>query len=137
VIDTARLRITLFDLDPAPWREVDVPLSMTFKSLHNTIQAAFLWFDYHLWEFTFAGRRYGLPFDDGFDDEKLYNASTARLTRLRDTGVTEFLYIYDMGDYWQHRIDVIKLFEAEKGSRYPQFIVSVTARPSIFSLTFC
>lgn len=34
---------------------------MTFKGLHDTIQAAFLWFDSHLWEFDFAGRIYGLP----------------------------------------------------------------------------
>lgn len=57
----SRLRITLLDLDPAPWRKIEVPLSMTFKGLHDTIQAAFLWFDSHLWEFDFAGRTYGLP----------------------------------------------------------------------------
>lgn len=48
IADAARLRITLLDLDPAPWREVDVPLSMTLKGLHETIQGAFLWFDCHL-----------------------------------------------------------------------------------------
>ena len=36
--DAAKLRITLLELDPAPWRDVDVPLSMTFKGLHDTIQ---------------------------------------------------------------------------------------------------
>ena len=100
MIDAAKLRITLQGLDPAPWREVEVPLSMTFKGLHDTIQAAFLWFDCHLWEFEFSGRRYGLPYDDGFDGEKVYNANIARLTRLLDAGVTEFLYVYDMGDNW-------------------------------------
>ncbi len=87
--DAARLRITLNDLDPRPWREVEVPLSMTFNGLHDTIQAAFLWFNYHLWEFDFAGRRYGLPYDDNFGGDKTYNAKTARLTKLRDSGVTE------------------------------------------------
>ncbi len=121
MIDAAKLRITLQGLDPAPWREVEVPLSMTFKGLHDTIQAAFLWFDCHLWEFEFSGRRYGLPYDDGFDGEKVYNANIVRLTRLLDAGVTEFLYVYDMGDNWQHRIEVVDLFEAEKGSRLPRF----------------
>ncbi|MFQ5621928.1 MAG: plasmid pRiA4b ORF-3 family protein [Paracoccaceae bacterium] len=121
--DAARLRITLLYLDPAPWREVEVPLSMTFKGLHDTIQAAFQWFDYHLWEFDFGGRRYGIPFDDGFgDDDKVYSASTARLTKLRDTGVKEFRYVYDMGDNWEHLIEVTGLFEAERGSRLPRFV---------------
>jgi len=120
--DAARLRITLLDLDPAPWREVDVPLSMTFKGLHDTIQAAFLWFDSHLWEFEFAGRRYGIPFDDDFGGERIYNANTTRLTKLRDSGVAEFLYTYDMGDNWEHHIEVLDLFDAPTGSRLPAFL---------------
>lgn len=120
--DAARLRITLLDIDPAPWREVEVPLSMTFKGLHDTIQAAFLWFDSHLWEFEFAGRRYGIPLDDDFGGDKVYNANTARLTRLRDSGVTEFLYTYDMGDNWEHHIAVLELFDMPAGSRLPVFL---------------
>jgi len=124
--DAARLRITLLDLDPAPWREVEVPLSMTFKGLHDTIQAAFLWFDSHLWEFEFAGRRYGEPFDDGFEDmfggEKTYKAASTRLTKLRTSGVSEFLYTYDMGDNWEHHIEVLDLFDAPAGSRLPIFV---------------
>lgn len=120
--DAARLRITLLDLDPAPWREVEVPLSMTFKGLHETIQAAFLWFDSHLWEFDFAGRTYGLPFDDGFGGERIYKADIARLTKLQDAGVTEFQYVYDMGDNWEHRIDVVDLFAAGKNARLPRFL---------------
>ena len=130
--DAARLRITLHDVDPAPWRTVEVPLSMTFKGLHDTIQAAFLWFDSHLWEFDYGGRRYGLPFDDDFGDDdfgdddfggdKIRNAATARLTKLRDGQVPEFLYTYDMGDNWEHHIEVVELFDMEKGARLPRFV---------------
>ena len=120
--DAARLRITLHDLDPAPWRMVDVPLSMTFKALHNTIQAAFLWFDSHLWEFDFGGRRYGLPFDDDFGDDRVYNATTARLTKLREGQVSAFLYTYDMGDNWEHHIEVVELFDMAKGVRLPRLV---------------
>ena len=120
--DAAKLRITLVDLNPPPWREVDVPLSMTLKGLHNTIQAAFLWFDSHLWEFELAGRRYGLPFDEDFGGDKVFNANTARLTKLRDSGIAEFLYTYDMGDNWEHHIEVLDLFEAPTGARLPAFL---------------
>jgi len=122
VPDAARLRITLLDIDPAPWREVDVPLSMTFKGLHDTIQVAFLWFDSHLWEFEVGGRRYGIPLDDDFGFEKVSNANTTRLTKLRDNAISEFLYTYDMGDNWEHRIEVIVLFKMPKGTRLPTFV---------------
>jgi hypothetical protein len=122
VPDAARLRITLLDLDPAPWRVIEVPLSMTLKGLHDTIQAAFLWFNCHLWEFDVAGRRYGLPLDDGLGLERVYNANTARLTKLRDSGISEFKYTYDMGDNWEHQIEVIELFDMPTGARLPTFI---------------
>ena len=129
VVDAARLRITLLDIDPAPWREVEVPLSMTFKSLHNTIQAAFLWFNYHLWEFDYDGKIYGVPFDDGMDYRRIYNAETARLIRLRKDSVKSFRYVYDMGDDWQHRIDVVSLFEQPTGTRLPRFVSGEWSRP--------
>lgn len=124
--NAARLRITLLDLDPAPWREVEVPLSMSFKGLHDTIQAAFLWFDSHLWEFEFAGRRYGQPFDDGFAEmfggTRTYKADAARLTKLRDAGIESFLYTYDMGDNWQHRIELLEMFQADPKTSLPRFL---------------
>ena len=118
----ARLRITLLYLDPAPWREIEVPLSMTFKGLHDSIQAAFQWFDQHLWEFDVDGRRYGLPFDDGFGGERVYKADAARLTKLRDAGIEECLYTYDMGDNWEHMIEVLDVFTADTGIRLPRFL---------------
>ncbi len=32
--------------------------------LHDVIQAAMVWFDYHLWEFTIGERRCDLPMDE-------------------------------------------------------------------------
>ncbi len=120
--DAARLRITLADIDPAPWREVDVPLSMTLKSLHDTIQAAFLWFNCHLWEFEIGGRRYGLSMDGDWGGGKVYDASVARLGRLRNMDGQRFLYTYDFGDNWEHEIVVISLFEMETGMRLPRLV---------------
>ena len=128
-VDAARLRITLLDLDPEPWREVEVPLSMTFKSLHDTIQALFQWCNSHLWEFEFDGRRYDIPFDDGFGEDRTFSAEHTRLTKLKDGKVTEFLYTYDMGDNWEHHIEVLELFDAPKGSRLPRFLTGQWRTP--------
>lgn len=119
--DAARLRITLLDLDPAPWREIEVPLSMTFKGLHDAIQAAFLWHDAHLWEFEVDGRRYGLPIDRGVGGDDVRKAAANRLALLREAGTAAFVYVYDMGDDWTHEVQVLEYFAAEPGTRLPRF----------------
>ena len=46
-----KLKVTL-DLDRHHiWREILVPLNITFTKLHRVLQAAFGWKDYHLHEF--------------------------------------------------------------------------------------
>lgn len=129
MINAARLKITLVDLDPTPWRMIEVPLSMSFKGLHDAIQAAFGWMNAHLWEFELDGRRYGPPIDFGFDDDRVYNAANARLTKLRDMGVGAFLYTYDMGDDWAHRVEVVELFDAAPDLALPRFIEGRWRRP--------
>ena len=47
----ARIRITLADTDPSIWRRVDVPVEASLKMLHDVIQGAMGWHDYHLWEY--------------------------------------------------------------------------------------
>jgi hypothetical protein len=121
MIDAARLRITLCNLDPAPWREIEVPFSMSLKGLHDAIQAAFLWQDYHLWEFRIDDELYGVRLSDG-PGLTVQNPRAAKLTRLNSMMGASFLYIYDFGDWWEHRIDVLDVFEAEPGARLPRFI---------------
>jgi hypothetical protein len=40
-----------------------------------------------------------------------------------------FLYIYDFGDYWRHRIVVEKVLPAEVGTKYPACIGGRRACP--------
>jgi hypothetical protein len=48
--EIATLRIELKDSDPLIWRELEVPTSITLKVLHEIVQTAMGWLDYHLWE---------------------------------------------------------------------------------------
>src|SRR6187455_3006643 len=43
----ARIRIQLDDWQPVIWRRVEVPLTATLKALHDVIQAAMPFDDYH------------------------------------------------------------------------------------------
>ncbi|MEX0827736.1 MAG: plasmid pRiA4b ORF-3 family protein [Haliea sp.] len=118
----ARLRITLLGLDPTPWRVIEVPLSMSFKELHYAIQAAFGWFDVHIWEFDFDGRIFGPPTDSNFGDERIHNAANAQLTKLHQAKATSFLYTYDLTDDWVHCIDIVELFDAGADAPLPRFL---------------
>lgn len=121
--EVAILRIELEDIEPLIWRRVAVPTPINLKALHRVIQAAMGWLDYHLWEFTSGGEKYGmlLPNDPDWN-ERIEDAAKTKLSAFLTIGVREISYVYDMGDDWRHRIIVEQLKAAEPGVSYPQFL---------------
>lgn len=119
---TIQLKITLADIKPPIWRRVVVPASLTFEELHHVIQLAMGWDNYHLFEF-WDGKR-GLsevrlsPIPPGetaetwFEFEDQRDCALVRLDEVFTTVRQKLLYIYDMGDYWQHTVLVEALGEA-------------------------
>ena len=119
----AVLRIEIEYIEPLIWRRVAVRTSMNLKGLHKVIQAAMGWLDYRLWEFTADERRYGILIPDDPDwNRRIDNAASTKLSALLTTGVTEFVYMYDFGDDWKHRIIVEAIKPAEPGESYPRFL---------------
>ena len=118
-----RLKIELDDWDPAIWRRVEVPLTMTLRGLHDVVQAAMPFQDYHLFEFRADDKRYAIPDPewDSFGD-KTWSAKTTRLATLIDRGVSQLAYTYDFGDDWRHTITVEQIGEADPATEYPRFI---------------
>lgn len=96
------LRVTLRNIEPPIWRELIVPDHLTLLQIHRTIQLVFDWLDYHLFEFRIGKRR----FEEADPEAKGENADLVRLRDLHLRRGSRFLYIYDMGDYWEHDIDV-------------------------------
>lgn len=117
----ARLHIRLADTDPAVWRRLDVPVDASLKMVHDSIQAAMSWLDYHLWEFEAGERRYGLP-DPEWPDDRLHAAKTAKLKTLVDRGIRTFDYTYDMGDSWHHIVTIEAIEPGEPDTRYPRYV---------------
>ena len=116
-----QLRVTLLDIEPAIWRQLVVPWRFHLGQLHRVIQAAFGWWDCHLHEFIIGGLRYGDPEQIGepeFEDDARSFDETA--VRLRDFGRVpdqSFLYLYDFGDHWQHRITFERLIAIDPAPR--------------------
>jgi hypothetical protein len=122
------VRITLSDTDPVIWRQVDVPVEANLKMIHDIVQAAMGWQDYHLWEFKTAGRRYGLP-DPQWPDDRLSAAKNIKLGTLIDRGVTELEYTYDMGDNWHHVIAIESVGPGQLDTKYPRYIDGARRAP--------
>ena len=118
----ASIRIELAHTDPSIWREVEAPTSITLKVLHDIVQASIGWFDYHLWEFTIAGRRYGLPMDEDWGTAPRKPASRTRLRDVLQPRVTRIDYTYDFGDNWEHTLVVSDVRPGNTGTPYPRFI---------------
>ena len=103
-----RLHISLTEIDPPIWREVAVRSSTTLHELHRIIQMAFSWQDYHLYDFRVGGRRFEAP-DPETESE---DASRVQLRSLSLEPGNSFDYVYDFGDDWRHRIQVIDIYQA-------------------------
>jgi hypothetical protein len=94
--------VTMLDADPAIWRRIEIPADFTLKNLHDIIQAAMGWYDYHLHHFEIGGSLYGepAPEDDDYDREIL-NERKIKLGMLGGDGERAFDYVNDYGDNWR------------------------------------
>ena len=120
--EIATLRIELNGSDPLIWRVLEVPTSITLKVLHDIVQTAMGWLDYHLWELVIAGQTYGLPMDEDWGAAPRKVAAKVRLRDVLSPGTTTIDYTYDFGDSWEHRLVVSDVRPADPGTAYPRFI---------------
>lgn len=118
----ARIRITLDDIKPAIWRQVELPISNSLKTLHLAIQAVMLFENYHLFRFDIGDASYGIRFDDDYMDPPTRDAGNLRLAKLIERGVTAFTYTYDFGDDWRHSIVIEEVLPADPATDYPRFV---------------
>ena len=101
-----QFKITLLDIKPAIWRRIQVP-DCTLVDLHEYIQAAFGWENYHLHQFEIDGVRYSQPAPDGDDfDMDFEDETDVLLSKLLPNTAkrTRWTYEYDFGDGWRHEI---------------------------------
>ena len=127
--EVATVRIELLGSDPLIWRQVEVPTSITLKVLHDIIQIAMNWFDYHLWQFSVGEQRYGLPMDEDWGTEPRIDAKKVRLRDVLTARKTVIDYLYDFGDSWEHRLTVTDLRSGEPGISYPRYIAGEKNAP--------
>jgi len=114
-----QLKITIVDIEPPIWRRVLVPAEMTLDKLHETIQAAFGWWDYHLHQYMINGHGYAIP-DPEYADELAPTIDEQGVT-IRDIfSASTIVYEYDFGDDWKHLVEIESVaMAADPNMRYP------------------
>lgn len=123
-----QLKVTLLDTSPPVWRRLLVSASTPLDQLHEYIQAAFGWWNYHLYEFEIGRKRYGIPDPDWDDGLPVKASHRAALNKVAAVG-SSFRYSYDFGDGWEHKVTVEKSLPLTPGTTGPACIAGRRACP--------
>jgi len=123
-----QLKITLADIKPPVWRRVEVE-DCTLLKLHKIIQVSMGWDNYHVWLFDIDGEQYGDDVIDAGGDLDFASARKAKLSQFVQAGIKKFRYTYDMGDNWEHVIQVEKVLDADPQVKYPRCVKGSRACP--------
>ena len=120
-MSTYQLKVSIRETEPLVWRRIVVPDKITFHQLHLIMQAAFGWKNCHLHRFEIPEiekpiRRF---FDDPYLNEGLLCDGRDEFVDAYLSEGLRFSYVYDMGDYWEHVIDVEKV-DVRGESRVPK-----------------
>jgi Plasmid pRiA4b ORF-3-like protein len=121
-----QLKITLGGVSGPPvWRRVLVPADVTLGDLHEVIQVAMGWDDYHMHLFSVGGQEYGSP------DPELGQASDRNvlLSQVLNGPGDRLRYTYDFGDDWEHDIVLEETRTAVPEETYPSCIAGKGACP--------
>jgi hypothetical protein len=95
------LRVELLGVQPLIWRRVRVAPSTTLETLHTVLQIAMGWNDTHAHQYRIGRVRIGAAGDDDSAQQSEADWSVAEIIA---SGAGEFLYEYDFGDLWLHRV---------------------------------
>ncbi|MDK2903624.1 MAG: hypothetical protein PWQ93_1543, partial [Clostridiales bacterium] len=122
------IKVTLELENRSVWRKLIVPLNTTFDVLHEILQVAFGWKDYHLHEFLiYADEKIQndlycdhpdchkegytpiiklICVDDEFEFQDIMPAKLEKGVALSEyiPRYRRLRYVYDFGDYWDHYI---------------------------------
>jgi Plasmid pRiA4b ORF-3-like protein len=122
-----QIKVKLLGVSKPPvWRQLQLRADTHLDQLHQILQAALGWENYHLHAFSFGEEEFG-PRDAelglDFNDER-----QVTLGELTDIGA-RFRYTYDFGDNWQHEIVVEDLLHADPDIHYPILVAAKGACP--------
>ena len=118
-----QLKVTLRDIQPPIWRRIQVWEDTTLAQLHTILQIVMGWEDYHLHQFVIGRRLYSVPDpDDDMYERKVTDERRVLLGEVVPRVGTQFVYLYDFGDGWEHDLLLEAIMLPETATPYPTCI---------------
>ncbi len=125
-----QLRIELLFIEPVIWRTILVPETLTLPKLDRVVQAAMGWTNSHLHAWRIEERRYGVPDREWDTPGELLDERKFTVGSVLGDHIDEFVYDYDFGDGWEHRMVVEKRLPADpERNIWPMCIAGANACP--------
>ncbi|MBP5199870.1 MAG: Spx/MgsR family RNA polymerase-binding regulatory protein [Schwartzia sp.] len=108
-----QLKITLRGMKPPVWRRCFVPEDMTFQDLADILICVMGWNGSHLSAFEMPKSGLNIMANPWSDDEEQFGERNGKKVRLAELLPKEqkFIFVYDMGDNWEHEVVVEKIRE--------------------------
>src|SRR5690625_3990902 len=115
---TFQFRIQIMGITKPPvWRRIEVDAATTFEEFHGIIQYAFGWEFSHLYLFSEMGFRSSFQIQDpALANDGIGEDGDSTKSQLKDIFKKEkqrYIYIYDFGDSWEHKITLEKISDAQ------------------------
>ena len=115
-----QFKITIKNSHPPIWRRVIIPAGITFSQLSIILNEVMGWCGYHMSSFEFRNLNIYIedePEDIGWGQFETLDGTKTIIDKFFDDE-KRLVYIYDFGDFWEHKIEIEKvLFDYEK--EYP------------------
>ena len=125
-----QIKVTLKGSKPLIWRRFQVSGNVNLHRLHLILQAIMGWTNSHLYCFEIQGIQFGEPDPENESyGLKMKNSHTTRLSKVVSNEKAEFVYEYDFGDSWQHKLLIEKILLAQPGKQYPTCLGGKRACP--------
>jgi Plasmid pRiA4b ORF-3-like protein len=116
-LEVYQLHVWIRQISPMIWRRFLIRSDSTLTDLHNTLQIAFGWSDFHLHRFRIRGQDYSVG--QTIVTDLGINGDEVKLADFRFRVNERFLYEYDFGDWWQHEVRIERRLPLEKKRIYP------------------
>jgi hypothetical protein len=101
-----QLKVNLMGSRPPIWRRLQVRGDTTLAELHSVLQTAMGWTNSHLHQFVVRNVAYA---DPHFKLEHAQSTRQITVSRVAPRVGASFVYEYDFGDGWTHKITVEKI----------------------------
>jgi len=124
-----QIKVTLRKSQPPIWRRIRLRSDVTLAKLHRILQCAMGWEDAHLHQFVIRDEHYGMPDEDDLGPSETRDERKYKLSDVMLAEGSQFTYLYDFGDNWEHILVIESTLPPQEGVQYPSCLAGGRACP--------